>query len=87
MTYRRWTDAEVIVATLRDRLALDPMDDPADGWVCGSEFLRSWIPTYSQRIGELVAQGVPIERGRCSGCQGVRHRSPLGRYRLERASW
>jgi hypothetical protein len=37
------------------------------GWVSGREFLQAYIPTYSQRIGELRRMGYDIEstgRGR-----------------------
>lgn len=50
------------------------------GWICGSHFLRNYMPTYSQRIGEMVAIGLPIERGICSN-PGHKHKAPVAQYR------
>ena len=72
-------DRDRILEMLQHRAA---WGTPDERWVCGSEFLAEFMPTYSQRIGDLRADGVPIQRGRCRGCLGRRHRSPLGRYRL-----
>ena len=49
-------------------------------WVCGSYFYGSFMPTFSQRISELVAEGRPIERGRCHD-PNHNHNSSLGAYR------
>lgn len=48
-------------------------------WVCGQSFLQAYIPTYSQRIGEMIVAGAPILRERCSH-PGHNHRSSLGQY-------
>ena len=49
-------------------------------WICGSGFLMGYLPTYSQRIGELIKDGVPIERQPCADPMH-RHRSAVGSYR------
>ena len=50
------------------------------GWVCGQYFLTMFIPTYSQRIGEMVRAGAPIERSRCAD-PNHEHESEIGAYR------
>lgn len=49
-------------------------------WVCGSAFLEGHIPTYSQRISEMVRDGADIERGTCTNSRHT-HRSKMGAYR------
>lgn len=51
-------------------------------WVCGSAFYAIYLPTYSQRIGELVKQGYAIERGRCTD-PTHKHKSSMAAYRTE----
>lgn len=52
-------------------------------WVCGSEFYANYMPTYSQRIGELVRGGAPIARAGCTNPEH-RHEGNLAQYRLEK---
>jgi hypothetical protein len=49
-------------------------------WVCGTAFYASYIPTYSQRIGELVKDGDPIERGDCDNPNHA-HSGAIAQYR------
>lgn len=50
-------------------------------WVCGSAFLECMMPTYSQRISEMIREErTPIERGMCDN-PNHRHRSRMGAYR------
>jgi len=49
-------------------------------WVCGTAFMANYIPTYSQRIGEIIKQGGKIERGLCSN-PGHKHKGTIGQYR------
>ena len=50
-------------------------------WVCGSYFLTAFIPTYAQRISELVRKdGEPIESQECRN-PAHRHRSTVHAYR------
>lgn len=48
--------------------------------VCGRTFLQAYLPTYSQRIGELKRQGYEITSERCTA--HPHGRSHLARYTL-----
>ena len=52
----------------------------AGAWVCGSAFYANFLPTFSQRISELIAAGAPIERSRCDR-PNHHHRGQIGQYR------
>jgi len=55
----------------------------ADGaWVCGEAFLGGYIPTYSQRVGDLIKEGFPIARSTCSN-KLHHHDSSIGSYRWD----
>ena len=47
-------------------------------WVCGSSFIKMYIPTYATRISELVAKGEPIQREVCN----LKHHSHRGRVKM-----
>ncbi len=51
------------------------------GPVCGSEFLSVYLPTYSQRIGELKKKGYGIERVKCAK-DWHNHQSGIATYVL-----
>ena len=50
-------------------------------WICGTALLFCHMPTYSQRIGEMVEAGAPIERQVCDNPEH-RHESGVGSYRF-----
>jgi len=50
-------------------------------WVCGTAFMSNYLPTYSQRIGEMVKAGADIERGFCTD-PSHKHKGSIGQYRL-----
>jgi len=52
-----------------------------NGPVCGTTFLGAWLPTYSQRIGELRKKGYGIERIKCPN-EFHRHKSQIATYVL-----
>lgn len=52
-----------------------------EGPVCGSQFLAAYMPTYSQRIGELTKRGYGIERVECKR-DYHRHQSNIATYLL-----
>ena len=63
-------------------------------WICGTAFLEIYEPTYSQRIGELIKDGEPIERGRCDdvahnhrGSMGAYRAVPVRKLRLKKKCW
>ena len=66
-----WTQHEQIRAALHQQ---------PGAWVCGTAFLQAHIPTYSQRIGEMIANGDPIVRDRCTD-PAHSHRSQMGAYK------
>lgn len=54
------------------------------GTVCGSEFLSVYLPTYSQRIGELKKKGYRIYRVECPH-DWHNHTSNIATYELARS--
>lgn len=50
-------------------------------WVCGTTFLSIYIPTYSQRIGELIVDGYGIERATCTD-EHHKHSGGIAAYRM-----
>lgn len=50
-------------------------------WVCGTVFLSTYMPTYSQRIGELLVDGYPIERATCRD-PAHEHSGGIAAYRM-----
>jgi hypothetical protein len=51
--------------------------------VCGSTFLEAYMPTYSQRIGELRKKGYRIYRVKCPYDEH-RHQSGIATYELSK---
>lgn len=49
-------------------------------WICGTAFYAAYLPTYSQRIGELVKKGDPIERADCNN-PNHSHTGTIAQYR------
>lgn len=53
-----------------------------DGPTCGTDFLEAYLPTYSQRIGELIRRkGYRIYRVECTH-EHHRHQSGIATYEL-----
>lgn len=67
------TQTDRILAILRDAKRMGV-------GVCGTAFLRMYIPTYSQRIGELRRAGHQISR---ETCRIHAHEGAIGYYTLE----
>ncbi len=66
------TQHDIILAMLRQ------------GPVCGNQFLRAYLPTYSQRIGELIRRkGYRIYRVKCPYSEHS-HQSGIATYELSR---
>jgi len=61
----------------------DVLKKSRGGWVCGSYFYAEYMPTYSQRIGELIVQGYEIEREPCKN-PDHKHRGSIRQYRIKR---
>lgn len=51
-------------------------------WVCGSAFYENYLPTFSQRIGEMIRADAPIATGRCTNPEHE-HEGNLAQYRWE----
>lgn len=50
-------------------------------WICGTEFQKEFIPTYSQRISELRKKGWEIESDICNRTTHS-HKGSVAMYRL-----
>lgn len=59
---------------------VDMLRDAGGLGVCGSTFLMAYLPTYSQRIGELRRDGWQITSARCK--VHPHKRSGISRYVL-----
>jgi hypothetical protein len=72
---------ELISAKATDQIRILSLLAGANGrWICASAFYAIYLPTFSQRIGELVKEGYAITRGRCDN-PAHKHRSSMGAYR------
>jgi len=66
--------------THKDKI-VDALTQVEGRWLCGTTFLRAYLPTYSQRIGELKNDGFNIESRACDN-PTHEHRSSVAMYRL-----
>ena len=51
-----------------------------NNWICGTEFLKNFIPEFRSRVNELRKEGLVIET---RICQTHNHRGNLQEWRLE----
>lgn len=67
--------------THKERI-LNMLNSRYPGGVCATEFLEAFMPTYSQRIGDLKKEGWPVYTRRC-GQMFHRHESRQIEYYLD----
>lgn len=51
-------------------------------WVCSSAFYGNYLPTFSQRIGEMIRAGAPILSAGCTN-PTHKHDGNLAQYQWE----
>ena len=64
------SQTEVVLKTLQENT-----------WVCGTSFQKMYIPTYSQRVADLIKKGHRIDRVSCD-LDHHRHKGNVFMYRL-----